>query len=491
MGTIHNLRTYARDTLLNLVTGLGSVRDGRTATQYTYETISRPQLEAAFRGDWIARKIVQAPAEDATREWREWQTDQPNIEKLENAEKQFDLQRKMKRALTLARLYGGSAIVMGVPQGKAEEELDYESVGEGDLRWIAVFHQFELTPGQRILDINSPWFDRPSYYQLSTDTEKVTEGQVTPGTRIHPSRVIPLVGAEIPDLRTNAIATWGDSVLQAVDEAVKATGTVVGGIATMVNDAKMDVISVPGLSKKLSDKETGNDFLARFQLANQMKSMVNTLLIDEKESWDRVTSSFASLPQLIQEYLTVAAGAAGIPVSRLLGMSRGKGLGGTEGGGEVDVRNYYDGISTMQRTELSPTLTPLDEVFIRSVLGHADDSIYYEWTPLWALSDTEKAAILVQKATATKADVDMGLINEDALRQARVNQLIEDGTYPGLQDAIDEFGAEPPDPTPEEIAQQLTMQGKSLPPHLGGPPILGPDGKPLPAPGLPPKMLTK
>lgn len=471
MGSLHQFRRFVGDSLTNLITGLGTSKDPRTSSTYSFEPLDRNQLDSAYRGDWICKKIVNAPAEDATREWREWQTDQPNIEKLENAEKMFDMQRKLKRALILARLFGGSAIVMGVAQGKAEEELDVEAVGEGDLKWLAIFHQFELTPGQRVLDVNSPWFDRPEYYQLGTDTTNVNDKTtLSAGVRIHPSRVIPLVGAEIPDIRQNAFGTWGDSVLQAVDEAVKATGTVIGGIASMVVDAKMDVISVPGLSAKLSNPEESTKLLNRYRLANQMKSINNTLLLDEKEVWARTQTSFASMPQLIQEFLTVAAGAAGIPVSRLLGMAKGKGLGGTEGGGEVDTRNYYDGISNMQRTELSPTLAPLDDVFIRSTLGTADDSIYYEWTPLWQLSDTEKSAIALQKAKATQADVTMALINEDALRDARVNQLIEDGTYPGLQDAIDEHGAEPPDPTPEEQAAQLTMMGKTLPPQLGGPP---------------------
>jgi phage-related protein (TIGR01555 family) len=232
----------------------------------------------------------------------------------------------------------------------------------------------------------------------------------------------------------------------------------------MVVDAKMDVINVPGLTAKLADEVMGNKLIQRFMLANKAKSTINTLLLDKDETWARVQTSFGSVPQLLQEYLTLAAGAAGIPVSRLLGMAKGKGLGGTEGGGEVDTRNYYDDISSMQRNELSPALTALDEVFIRSTLGSADDSIYYEWTPLWQLSDTEKAAIALQKAQTSQADVTMALINPDALRQARINQLIEDGTYPGLQDAIDEFGAEPEEPTepsPEDMQAHIGMMQRS------------------------------
>ncbi len=452
-----------RDSLINFVMGLGTNKDSRTASTYNFAQLDPTQLEAAFRSDWIARKVVMAPAEDATREWREWQTSQKQIEKLENYEKKLGLQQKLRRAVWLARLYGGAGIVLGVPIGRAEEPLDYADVGPDELKFVEPFHQFELTPGQRITDINSPWFNRPEYYQLGTDTTNVNKNEGAGGVRIHPSRVIPLVGAEIPDPRRVG-SVWGDSVLQAVDDAIKATGHVVGGIATMVVDAKLDVIHIPGLTEKLSNSTSASKLLERFTLANQAKSTVNALLLDEKETWERINTSFGSLPQLIQEYLTLASGAAGIPVSRLLGQSRGKGLGGSEGGGEVDTRNYYDGISSMQRNELTPVLTPLDDVLVRAALGTDDESIYYEWTPLWQLSDTEKATIASQKATAAQADVTMALINPDVLRKSRINQLIEDGTYPGIEDAIDEFGAEPEEPatpSPEDVQAHIGMMQKS------------------------------
>jgi hypothetical protein len=481
MGTLHNFRRFVGDSLYNFVNGIGTEKDARMASVYAFSPLDRAQLEIAYRSDWIARSVVEAPAEDATREWREWQAEQDQIEDLENAEKALNLQQKMHHALVLARLYGGSALVMGVAVGKAEEPLDIEKVGEGDLKFVEVFHQYELTPGQRIVDIQSPWFNRPEYYQLGTDTRGMDgKDSIGTGVRIHPSRVIALVGNAIPDPRMSGDNTWGDSVLQVVDDAVKAAGTVIGGIASMVTDAKMDVINIPGLTQKLSDEVMGPKLIQRFMLANKAKSSINSLLLDEKEVWNRRQTSFASMPELIEKYLTVAAGAAKIPMSRLLGGSRGKALGGSEGGGEVDVRNYYDSISNKQKNEISPALTPLDEVFIRSVLGDADESIYYEWRPLWQLSETEKAEIASKKATATKADVDMGLINPDALRKARINQLIEDGTYPGIEDAIDEFGEEPEETTEEQMAQQQLLMQKSLgaqPPKQLAPPKPKPAGE--------------
>jgi phage-related protein (TIGR01555 family) len=269
-----------------------------------------------------------------------------------------------------------------------------------------------------------------------------------------------------------------------VDEAIKSAGHVFGGIASMVVDAKLDIINVPGLTKKLSDPVAGPALLARFQLANQSKSSINALLLDEKEQWNRRQTSFGSMPQLMQEYIKLAAGAASIPVSRLVGGAKG-GLGAGESGGETDVRNYYDGISSEQRNEMSPTMSPLDEVLIRASTGSNDSSIHYDWRPLWQKSDTEKADEAKKKAETTKIHVDTGLINPDVLRRVSVNQLIEDGTYPGIEDAVDEFGEEPDEPevTEDDVVAHIGMMQKSAG-TLNK--LAGPAQKALAAPKKPP-----
>jgi hypothetical protein len=73
------------------------------------------------------------------------------------------------------------------------------------------------------------------------------------------------------------------------------------------------------------------------------------------------------------------------------------------------------------------------------------------------LNDQQKAAIALQKAQATQIYANTGLINEDALRRGVVNQLIEDGTYAGLDDSIEEFGEEPEEP--EEVGFGVPSHG--------------------------------
>ena len=83
------------------------------------------------------------------------------------------------------------------------------------------------------------------------------------------------------------------------------------------------------------------------------------------------------------------------------------------------------------------------DVLMLTRFGTIDPNIHYEWNPLWQMSDDEKSKSLLLKLETTQFYATIGIINSDALREGLVNQLIEDGTYPGFDDAIEEFGSEP------------------------------------------------
>jgi uncharacterized protein len=105
-------------------------------------------------------------------------------------------------------------------------------------------------------------------------------------------------------------------------------------------------------------------------------------------------------------------------------------------------------------------------------LGERDENIFYNWNSLWQLSEQDRAAIAVQKANAHKVDVDSDLIPPAALAKARINQLIEDGTYPGLEAAIEEASASG-DAVEEHLeskaeAAEALLAAKQRPPQEGG-----------------------
>jgi phage-related protein (TIGR01555 family) len=433
------------DRLVNLVSGLGTSKDKAAGSSFLLALLDRTQLDAAYRGDWIARKIIDVPPFDETREWRDWQAEKPQIEALEKEEARVGLPFKVARARKRARLYGGSVLYMGVDQGQPEQPLNIEAVRKGALKYVHALSRHEITAGEIDRDPQSEFYGEPLEYTLSTRGGEVV--------KIHPSRVVRFIGAEIPD-ENLAPDGWGDSALQAVNDAVQHAGLAAGGIASLLTEAKVDIIRVPDFMASLGAKDYRDRIIERFSLANTAKSMVNAVLLDKEEEWAQKQVSFAQMPEILNTYLQIASGAADIPATRLLGQTPG----GLQSTGESDVRNYYDRVSADQKLTLGPALSRLDEVLIRSALGNRPPDVHYIWAPLWQVSETEKADIADKKAKAIKSIHDTGLVPDAAFARGVQNMLVEDGTYPGLDTALEEFGDEPIDRAAEAEAERLNAE---------------------------------
>jgi len=408
------------DTLTNLVAGLFTGKDKLAHDRFGLVPQDRGQLDAAYRGDWIARKVIDVPPFDMIREWRRWHAAPEQIAAIEAEEARLDVQRKVARALRLARLYGGAALVLGAGDGDPAQPLP--PLGRGGLRYLHVMHRWEIAPGEIDRDVLSPGFGEPGWYQVASAGRG--------GVRLHPSRVVRLAGAELPD--GAGTDGWGDSVLQAVMDAIRHAGLAAQGVATLIHEAKLDVIRIPQLTQNLAQADYAQRLVDRFTLANTMKGLVNALVIDKEEEWDRKQLSFAQLPEIMQQYLQIAAGAADIPATRLLGQAP-AGLNAT---GEGDIRNYYDRIAAEQRVTLGPALRRLDEALILSALGSRPPEIRSEWAPLWQLGAGEVAAIGKTKAETSALYAASGLIPPEVLARAVRNQVVEDGTYPGIEAAF-------------------------------------------------------
>ena len=426
----------AKDSLVNFMSGLGVPGRDKAASGgsfFNYVPLTQPELEAAYKANWLARKLIDIPAQDATRAWRAWQTDTNVVEALEEEEIRLNVQVVLKNAIIMSRLYGGSALLLGVNQGKAWQPLVLEKVGKGDLDYIIATSRHALGHGPVISDVMDPDYGKPEFFIRSHKGLQQAQGDTPLELRIHPSRVVILRGmAHADPIQSGEI--WGDSILQNVHDAVQAATQVTQSVATLVTEAKFDIIKIPDLTQNIATMEYQNALTARFMYANSMKSIINTLILDKEEEWERVHANFTTLPDILQMYLLIVSGAADIPATRMLGQSPA----GLQSTGESDVRNYYDRVNSDQVNILSPALATLDDVLIRSATGKRDPSLYYLWNPLWQLTGSEKADMAKRKADTFAIDASTALIDQEALRIGRQNQLIEDGVYPGLEQALEE-----------------------------------------------------
>lgn len=462
------------DGLRNLASGLGvEGQDKQASARFTLTIIDQAQIDACYRGTWLGRKIHDIPAKDMTREWRAWQATDNQIEAIEGEETRLKVQMRVRKGLTMARLYGGAALIMGLPGDTAAPAP--ESIGRGGLRYIHAVHRHQLQLGDEVTDPENPLFGGPAYFQMN-----FADGQQQ--VKIHPSRVIPFIGQPIPDRAMGGDAYswfWGDPLLQSVVDALKAHDTTTGSIAALLNEAKTDVVHIPGLMDELTSAEYEKTLMERLNIAAFIKSITNTLILDggdgsenSGEQWETRQLNMDGLADIQQAMFQLVAGAADIPATRLIGQSP-KGMNAT---GESDTRNYYDMLASEQETELRPTIAPLDNYVVQSATGGLDKSIFYEWNPLWQLTPTEKATR--DKAVAETAQIysNMGSVPDDALAVAIQNRLIEDGVFPGLEAALEEAEKQATmEMSPEELetAQPPALRGQPPQPANEDEPFAG------------------
>lgn len=428
--------TYLSDKLVNLVANLGTERDKSSGSMYAPNLITDEQLVNAYRGAWLPRKIVDIPALDATRRWRGWQAEKEQIQKIEAEEKRLDLRRKVKLAMSRARLFGGAAILIGTGELDTSKPLDTDRMGLAGIKYLTVMNRRQLTATEIEQDVMSDLFGRPKAYRLTgSDID------------IHPSRLVIFIGAEHPDpeMAMGNEFGWGDSVIQALFEAIKQSDGTMANAASLVFEAKVDVIKIPDFMQSLEDPKYKNQVLERIRLAAMAKGINGMLLLDAQEDYDSKQASFGGLPDIMDRFLQQVSGAADIPATRLLGQSP-SGLNST---GEADLRNYYDRIQAIQELDIGPAMNVLDECLIRSALGARPDEIHYVWQPLWQPTAVDRATIAKSTADTIKTLSDTKLWDADALSKAATNLLVEQSVLPGLEAAVEEFGAAMPEEEPK------------------------------------------
>lgn len=420
-----------RDGLTNLMTGAGTAADKRVHAVYAMRHADPAQIESAYRSSWLMRKVVDLPPQDETREWRRWQASASEIAAIEAEERRLDLRHKIRRARVLARLHGGAAMLLGVGGDDQAIPLDPARVARGSLRYVHVLSRWELGHGERRRDPEDPWFGQPTHFTL--------QGRGGAQARLHPSRLVAFVGQPLPEASAiggsaagGASWFWGDPLMQSIEDAVKNADAAQNGFAALIDEAKVDVFGIPDLLSSLASRDYEERLLRRLSLAKLGQSTHNAKLIDAGESWATRQVTWAGMPEIIDRYLQLVAGAADIPLTRLLGQSP-AGLNAT---GESDLRNYYDGIAARQNNEIRPLLDRIDAVLLRSLFGAVPPDAWYAFAPLWQLTPTERAEVDKLNAETAAIDAASGLLPRKALAAGRQGRVIDDGVYPGIEAAL-------------------------------------------------------
>ena len=428
------------DSLTNLITGMGTGKDKRSHGIYRNDNPislqgNQDQLNALYRTNWLAAKIVEIIPKDMGREWREFINDDDPalIERLEMEEKKLQIRKHITLAHTWARLYGTGFVVMDINDGQTvDKPVDISRIKKGGLRHVKSIDRFRLsqTETQPISNPLDPNFGMPEWYRLNETA-----------IRIHSSRMLRFEGVPLPwdEFRRNNY--FSDSILARLMNALINYDSVNDGTATMVTEANVDIMKITNLMSMVSNTKQRELLLKRMALAKMMKSNNNITMIDGNEELDVKNFTFTGLPDIIDRMLKALSAASDVPATRLFGSSA-DGLNAT---GEGDQSNHYDNIKARQEDEYSPVLDYFDRIWEAS-MELAPNTIAYRWRPLFQMSESEQADVNLKRSQADTANVTMGAVKVSTvakdLKQKKVYLNITDEDIA----EIEEFENALPDP---------------------------------------------
>ena len=395
---------------VNFVANLNRGRDKASHGKFIKDPpLPDYEIESVYQ-DWLAKRIVNRPASDMLRAgWYFTGLTETQTAQLNEACKKLQLVPRVGRLLQLMRQYGVAYILFGTSDGSlVTDELDINRLSNGRLQFFTVLKKSQVEPDTNEYlppEQAAGLIDQPKYYKIA----QKSGGHI----KIHHSRLICLKNGE-----------EGESVLQAIYIALRNYAGTNSGAASLVHEAKVDVIKFPDLTNTIINQ--GKDLFARFQAAAMLKGINGMLVIDEKEEYQSKSYSFSGLPDLMREFAVQTSGAADIPYTILFGQSPA----GMNSTGEHDTRNYYDRIATEQMWVLRPLLEKLFTLICQSTFGGIPSGFDFVFNALWQLDPKVRAEVEKANSERDKNYIEVGVLNEAQIAR----QLREDGTYTVIDD---------------------------------------------------------
>jgi len=434
----NGLASILHDGWANILTGLGVLgKDKRMASEAVWRPLGEADAEALYAGSDIAGKIVDILPEDALREGYDLKgLDPKQVKKIDGERVRLNVDAKFEEAWKWARTYGGAGLLM-VADDTDDLTTPLNPARVTTVKALIPLTRYEIVyTGSVEDDITNPNFGKPRTYQFNP---KGGAGQKT-GMQIHHSRVIRFDGVPLPPRLFVQNNYWGDSVLTRCYNAIRNYDSSFDAAALALQDFRVGVFKLKNLTQLVANGEDAK-VIKRLQIIQQAKSVARAIVIDENESWEEKSTTFAGIPDILGKMKErLQAAAERMPHTKLFGDSP-TGMGAT---GRHEEVNWYDHVSSRQEQYLKPRLLQLYRIVAaqKSVgLPLLPEEFDLAFRPLWQMDEKEIAEIRAKQSETDQRYVDMTVLDPQEIREAR----FAGETY-SMETKVEEGSAPPPPP---------------------------------------------
>lgn len=401
--------------------GLWSEGLGFLGYPYLAELAQRPEYRA----------IVEKYAGHATRKWIKLSGgDDAKLKRINELIEQFKVRESFRELGEHDGFFGRAQLYIDVGERNPAREITPLSMSSAKLKGLKGFKTIEpmwCYPGRyNSTDPRQADFYKPQLWNMN-------------GNQIHASRMLTLVGREVPDMLKPAYAFGGLSRTQMAKPYVdnwlstrQYVNDIIGKFSMFVLSTDMAAVLAGGSAGGLID---------RVALMTEFRDNNGTLMLDKtSELFENVNAPLGSLDKLQTQAQEHMASVASIPLIELLGITP-MGLNASSDG---EIRTFYANIKDFQeRVYREPLLTVID-ILQMFEYGAIDPTIKFEFLDLWESDQEADAKVELARAQTDAQYVTMGAVSNEEIRE----RLAADETsiYHGLKLS---------GPAPDPVAMQL------------------------------------
>ena len=404
------------------------------------------------------RRISEVLATEMTRKWIRLKStstdDQSKTEKIKQLDDELarlNARDAFRKLAEMDGLFGRAHLYIDTGQTGQDEELK-SSIGDGRNAETALKFKGQrgflkaLRPIEPVwcypanYNANNPlkgdWYNPQSWFCLSKE--------------LHGTRLLTLIGREVPDLLKSAYMFGGLSLTQMVKPYVDNWLRTRQAVADLIWS-----FSVRGLKTNLATAlgDNGAELFKRAALFANLQSNQGLMVMDkDTEDFFNIATPLGSLDALQAQSLEHLASVSATPVVKLLGIQPA----GLNASSQGELTTWYDRVAAFQEAFFRDPLQRVVDFAMLSLWGERDPEIVFEFEQLEELTEIEEA-----NKRKVEADTDVALIGAGVLdpHDARKRLAADPGSpYDGLD--VDEMPAGPLDDVGDDDETLLPLIGE-------------------------------
>lgn len=326
----------------------------------------------------------------------------PRVTELEQAIEEYNLRGVFKTLAEHDCFFGRAQLSINIlgADDKTPLVLDPRTVRKGRLKSFTPVEAMWTTPNvYNAIDPTSPDFYRPtSWFML--------------GKEVHASRLLTIVTRPLPDMLKPAYNFSGMSLSQLAEPYVENWLRTRQAVSDLINNFSITALKT-NMSQVLQGNDLGANVFDRADLFTLTRSNKGLMLLDmEMEELVQMNTPLSGLHELQAQAQEHMCSVSKIPAMILTGISP-SGLNASSDG---EIRAFYDWISAQQEAYWKHPLMICLKLIMLDLWGEIDQTIGFEFNPLWQMSDDEKSQIRLRDAQTNAIYIENNIVSVEEVR---------------------------------------------------------------------------